>query len=124
MLDYPVSIVMIASPWIFGFNDVKAAKWTLVVAGAVVLATNAMTNHELGLVRVIPMHMHLWADAIVGIVLALSPWIFGFADNGMAAWLTPLLFGIGELGAAAISDPWPERLDVADRERRLLHRTG
>ena len=45
------------------------------------LLTSLMTNYELGLMRVIPMHLHLWADAIAGIFLALSPWVLGYADD-------------------------------------------
>jgi SPW repeat len=122
MVDYLVGIILVASPWIFGFSDESStAKWTFIVAGAVVLATSLMTNYELGLMHLVPMHVHLFADAIVGIVLALSPWIFGYADDaGANAWVPALVIGVGELGAAMMSDPWPKRNDVAERERRLV----
>lgn len=126
MMDYIVGIVVVASPWIFGFaDDSGTAKWTFIVIGLVILATSLMTNYELGVMKVIPMHMHLWADAVVGIVLALSPWIFGYADDaGANAWLPALIIGVLELGAAAMSDPWPQRDDVAARERQMTHRSA
>jgi SPW repeat len=125
LMDYVVGIVLIASPWIFGFhNESSTATWTFVILGIAVLATSLMTNYELGLMHVVPMHMHLWADAIVGLVLALSPWIFGYADNtGTNGWLPAVVIGVLELGTAAMSDPWPERNDVAERERRMVRHT-
>jgi hypothetical protein len=126
MMDYVIGIVLVASPWIFGFaKESSTAKWTFIVVGAVILLTSMMTNYELGMMHVIPMHMHLGADALAGIVLALSPWIFGYAnDAGSNAWLPALIIGLLELGTAGMSDPWPARNDVAERERRMLHRTA
>jgi hypothetical protein len=126
MMDYVIGALLIASPWIFGFSDESAtAKWTFVVIGAVLLLTSMATNYELGLMHVVPMHMHLWADAVAGIVLALSPWIFGYAnDTGTNGWLPALIIGIAELGTAAMSDPWPARSDVAERERHMVQRAA
>ena len=123
MMDYLVGIVLIASPWIFGFSDESGtAKWTFIIIGAVILATSLMTNYELGVMKVIPMHMHLWVDALAGIVLALSPWIFGYAnDTGTNGWAPALVIGLLELGTAAMSDPRPQRADVAARERDMVH---
>jgi hypothetical protein len=125
VMDYLVGALLIASPWIFGFNDESStAKWTFVVLGIVVLATSLMTNYELGLMHVVPMHIHLWADALVGLVLALSPWIFGYADDtGLNGWLPAVVIGVAELGAAAMSDPWPATDDLNRRERRMTRQT-
>jgi SPW repeat len=122
MMDYVIGIVLIASPWIFGFNDESGtAKWTFIIIGAVILATSLMTNYELGMMRVIPMHMHLWADAIAGIVLALSPWIFGYSnDTGANGWVPALIIGILELGTAGMSDPWPQRDELNRREHDMV----
>jgi len=126
MMDYVIGVVIVASPWIFGFADESStAKWTFVVIGVVLLATSLMTNYELGLMKLVPMHVHLWADAIAGIVLALSPWIFGYADDaGSNAWLPALAIGLLELGTAGMSDPWPQRDDVATRERQMVRHSS
>jgi hypothetical protein len=122
MMDYVIGIVLVASPWIFGFADESStAKWTFIIVGAVILLTSLMTNYELGVMHVVPMHMHLWADAVAGIVLALSPWIFGYAnDTGTNGWLPALVIGVVELGTAGMSDPWPSRGDVRERERSMI----
>src|SRR4051812_29783255 len=88
-MDYVVGIVLIASPWIFGFADESsAAKWIAIIAGVAMIGMSAMTDYEGGFVsRAIPMRMHLMTDAVLGIFLAICPWLFGFADQGTNAWL-------------------------------------
>jgi len=119
MVDYLVGVVLIAAPWIFRFNDVASAKWVAIVVGLLMLGQALMTNYELGVVPLVPMHLHLMMDSAIGIFLIASPWIFGFSDDRLNAWLPHVIVGIGELGFAAMTTPWPA--DEADlrRERRL-----
>jgi len=121
-LDYLVGLVLIAAPWIFQFNDVESAKWTAIGVGAAMIVSAAMTNYELGLVRLIPMHVHLVVDALLGIFLVASPWLLGFADEGTNAWLPHVLVGLAELVVVALSRPWPERDDLERREREMIRR--
>jgi hypothetical protein len=58
------------------------------------------------LARTIPMPTHLLIGAL-GIILAASPWLFGFADHGTNAWLPFLLIGLGEIGAALTTERQP-----------------
>jgi hypothetical protein len=105
-MDYVVGIVTIASPWIFGFSDDStAATWIAVLAGIAMLGMSMMTAYEGGLVHMIAMRMHLMADAVLGVFLVISPWLFGFGDEGANAWLPFVVIGLLELGAAAMTDP-------------------
>jgi hypothetical protein len=104
MMDYPMSILLIALPWIGGFADGGPAQWVLVAAGVAMLGLSAMTEYEAGLVRTVPMPAHLACDAVLGILLAASPWLFGFAD---IVWMPHLILGIGELGAALTTETKP-----------------
>jgi hypothetical protein len=79
-LDYVVAIIMIACPWILGFNHDGPDTWILVILGIITILYSLMTNYELGMLRVIPMKAHLVMDAIAAILLIASPWLFGFSD--------------------------------------------
>jgi hypothetical protein len=48
MLDYPVGIVLIAAPWIFGFNAAsnEAAYLVPIVIGAVIILQSLITDYE------------------------------------------------------------------------------
>jgi SPW repeat len=109
MLDYLAGVLLIAAPWIFGFADEStAATWIAVLAGIAMIGMSAMTDYEGGfLSRMIPMTAHLGTDVVLGIFLAVSPWLFGFADEGTNAWLPFVAIGVLEVGTAAVTDPAP-----------------
>jgi hypothetical protein len=106
MMDYLMGILLIASPWLFGFADEGAAMWVPVILGAGVILYSLVTDYELALARMIPMPMHLALDAAGGLLLAASPWLFGFDDR---VWIPHVVFGLLELGAAAMTRHQPER---------------
>jgi hypothetical protein len=105
MLDYPVGIVLIAAPWIFGFSDAdnEAAYLVPIIIGALIIAQSLITDYELSVADVLPLRAHLMLDLVLGIVLAASPWIFGFSDEGANAWLPHLIVGLGIVASALMT---------------------
>lgn len=106
MLDYLVGLVLIVSPWVLGFSDVsnRSAVWLPVVLGVGALLYSAITDYELGLVRVLPMAGHLIIDVMSGVLLAASPWLFGFSNE---VYLPHLIFGLLEVGAGLMTRTVP-----------------
>lgn len=94
MLDYVVGLLLIASPWLFGFSDVDWATWTIVIAGVAALLQTIFTDFEVGIIHKIPMQSHLMVDFALGVILALSPWLFGFADEVYTPHLIGGIFSI------------------------------
>ena len=115
MLDYLVGIVLIVAPWVFDFTDGGAKQWVPIILGAGAIVYSLLTDYELGVAQLIPMPVHLWLDLISGVVLAASPWIFGFADE---IWCPHVLFGLFEIGAALMTRTSPE----AEVSRPVTHR--
>lgn len=104
VLDYTVGALLIAAPWIFGFARGGAEQWVFVAAGGAALVYSAFTDYEFGLVRKLPMPIHLWLDAFSGVFLAASPWIFGFDQR---VWLPHVVAGLFEVFAASVTDTIP-----------------
>jgi hypothetical protein len=52
------------------------------------------------------MRTHLMIDLMTGIFLAVSPWLFGFADE---VYLPHLVLGILEVGAALFTKTEPSK---------------
>ena len=115
-LDYIVGALLIASPWIFGFDDGSAAQWIPVFLGAGAIFYSLLTDYEMGASPQISMRTHLTLDMASGLLLALSPWVFGFAD---LVWQPHLLFGILEIGVALMTRmvPSTERAHQGHRHR-------
>lgn len=104
ILDYLVGIVLIAAPWLFDFNRGGAETWIPVVVGIAVLLQTIMTDFEVGLVRTIPMRTHLTMDLLIGVFLAVSPWLFDFADY---VWTPHVIFGVFSILASLTTHTAP-----------------
>src|SRR5688500_10692667 len=100
VLDYLVGALLIAAPWIFGFDRGGAETWVPVILGASAILYSLFTDYEMGVTRGISMRTHLTLDMLSGVILALSPWIFSFADY---VYVPHLVLGIFEIGAALIT---------------------
>jgi hypothetical protein len=101
IIDYVMGAALIIVPFLFNFGAVSsAALWTPVILGVVVLLTSLVTKYELSVAKVIPMPIHIGADILVGLVLAASPWLFGFAEQ---MWMPHLILGVVEIGVALLS---------------------
>lgn len=94
ILDYVVGLIFIVSPWFFNFSDNAYATWPIVLVGVAALIQTVFTDFEVGLIRKIPMQSHLMIDFGLGVILALSPWMFGFAERVFMPHLVGGLFAI------------------------------
>lgn len=69
-----------------------------------------MTKSEYGLFAVLPMPEHPTVDMLCGISLALSPWIFGFADQ---IFPPHFHYGIFEITTNLITQKMPSNESAA-----------
>jgi SPW repeat len=96
-LDYIVGAVLIAAPWIFQFSESRAATAVSIILGIGLIAYSLFTNYELGVWKVAPMAVHNLIDIVAGALLAASPWIFGFADEGANFWVPFVVIGVAAI---------------------------
>ena len=104
-LDYGMGLLLILAPWIFGFADGGPETWVPVILGIGAIGYSLFTDYELGMVRAIPMATHLMLDIASGLVLAVSPWVFGFADD---VWVPHVILGFLEIGAGLMTRTTPD----------------
>jgi len=115
MLEPFMAVLIIVAPWLFGFSDVDDAKAICIVVGAVMLVAGAMTDWRYSLAKLIPLRMHFMTDLLLAAVLILTPFIFGFSDEGGA---TRFMIIIGVLEAiTALSTRWDPAEAHADGRR-------
>lgn len=105
-LDYLMGVILLLAPFIFGFATGEAEMWIPIILGASVIVYSLITAYERGVASIITMQTHLWLDGLSGLFLALSPWIFGFAD---VVYLPHLIFGIAEILAALMTERVPQK---------------
>ncbi len=119
ILDYIVGLALIAAPWLFGFATMDGVEtWLPVLIGMAVIGYSLCTNYALGLVKSMPLGAHLAIDVILGLFLAVSPWLFGFAS---LVWAPHLIVGLLMVGSGLMT----RRItgDVPEQERPERERT-
>jgi hypothetical protein len=110
MVDYPMGLLLIVAPFIFGFATGGPAQWVPIILGVLMLGQAIMTKYELGLMHMIPMPLHLTMDLLSGILLLISPWLFGFAS--VVFW-PHVILGLLEIGASLTTEKQPRNLQGA-----------
>ena len=105
VIDYLMGALLIVAPYLLGFADGTAAQWVPQAVGAALVGASLLTDYELGVVRVIPMPVHLGIDIASGALLAASPWLFGFSDR---VFWPHLVVGVLEIGAGLMTRTAPE----------------
>jgi hypothetical protein len=109
ILDYVVGIALLLAPMIFGFSQYGgAAVFIPHLLGALLIIYSLITKYELGLIKILPMPVHLVIDFIAALFLAVSPWLFGFDILPANAWVPHVVVGIVVLLVVLCSQTHPK----------------
>ena len=85
LIDYPVAALLMVAPFVLPLGESgPVARWLSIVTGVAALLLAALTDHNTGVIRIIPYSLHLWVDRAVGVVFLLAPLAFAF--TGLDAW--------------------------------------
>ncbi|MDX1951247.1 MAG: hypothetical protein SFY81_03635 [Verrucomicrobiota bacterium] len=101
ILDYTIGILLVLAPVVFDLDTNTAEGRTPILVGVLSLLYSLMTDYELGLVRLLPMRLHLMLDLLVSGILFFSPWLFRFNER---IWLPHALLGVLGMGVALMTD--------------------
>ncbi|MEP3482308.1 MAG: hypothetical protein ABJZ55_23895 [Fuerstiella sp.] len=78
-LDYPVAISLIVMPFILKLGESHPVALQLSVGtGIAAFLLTLLTDHQFGVVRVLPYSFHLAVDFAVGVVFLIAPFALGF----------------------------------------------
>ena len=100
-LDYPVAFALMVLPFILGLGQSSpVAFWLSVATGVAAFVLTLLTDHHLGVVRVLPYGLHLAVDGLVGVMFLAAPFLLGFHGidaayywaNGVAVVLVVSLY--------------------------------
>ena len=97
LVDYIGGIGLIALPFVFGFSNMGGIAVILpIVLGSGLILYSLLTNYERGIpgLKFIPMSVHLIFDFIASALLAVAPFVFGFANQTPNVWVPDVVLGI------------------------------
>ena len=122
-LDFFIGLLLIISPAVWRLPPQAPEALTPIGVGIALLGYSLLTDYQFGVFRIISMPAHLLLDLATGIVLALSPWMFGFSTE---TWLLHLLGGVILIVISLLTNPRPVYHLIKYRKRKLhkpLYRT-
>ena len=104
-LDYPVAIALIVLPFLLGLGTSNSLALTLsVVTGIAAFILTVLTDHHLGVFKVVSYKLHLLVDFTVAIVFILAPFVFSFEGiDAYYYWIN----GIAVLMVVGLHKPEP-----------------
>lgn len=102
-LGYPVAFGLIAMPFLFGLGAINPlAFWLSVLTGIAAFLLTVLTDHHLGIFRILPYSLHLAVDAMVGMVFVITPLALSF--TGIEFWYYMVL-GLTVLTVVGLHKP-------------------
>ena len=79
-IDYPVAISLMAMPFLLNLGSSHPlAKWLSVATGVAALILTLLTDHETGVIKVLPYWFHVAVDRMVGVTFVAAPFALGFS---------------------------------------------
>jgi hypothetical protein len=103
-LDYTVGLLLLVSPWLFGFENISVnATYTMVGMGVVVLGLSLITNYPLGLIKAVSFPLHGKIETAGAVLLLASPWLLHFNDVDVARNLA-VIVSIAWLGVVSLTN--------------------
>lgn len=97
------AIVLIAMPWILGFDDSSDAKTVSIAAGILVLVIGMLTRWRLSVAKIIPQRTHGMLDIGLGVLLILLPFILGYTDE-TGGMVFHIVMGLGLITSGALTN--------------------
>ena len=88
-LDYPVAFALVTLPFLLGLGtDQPLALAISPIVGVAAFLLTVFTDHDLGVIRVLPYRLHLAVDLAVGLLFLALPVTLGFTGLDAAYyWL-------------------------------------
>lgn len=78
IIDYIYGALIFASPWLTGYAKNGPETILPAAAGTAIIFLSLVTDYKYSLKKIIAYNAHLKLELFIGLLLAISPWFFGF----------------------------------------------
>jgi hypothetical protein len=104
LFDFGTGVLLILAHAALGWGGGGPGGWALSIAGALLILSTLLTSFEFGVRSILQIPLHLWLDGLIGLVLAISPWVFAFYRT---IWIPHVALGVVIMIAAFLTDTVP-----------------
>lgn len=79
VIQYIGGILLVSSPWVFGYDNVGGASLFIpVIMGSLLLLIAVFSDNKLGFIKVFPMQMNMILTMLAGFLLIVGPGLYSF----------------------------------------------
>jgi hypothetical protein len=103
-LDYALSAIGFAGPWLFGFSHYELATYYTLGLAAFGTVLNLATDYPGGVVKIVPLWIHRFIELTGPAVFVLIPLMF-FPDAGAMPWFLTAVGVVVFMNAILVRDP-------------------
>jgi hypothetical protein len=96
-LNLALAAILFVSPWLFGFAGHQTGSWNAWISAALIALVAGIALAQL-------QQWEEWVNVALGLWVAVSPWLLGFAGVANAMW-AHLLIGLA-VAALAAYEAW------------------
>lgn len=89
-IEYVAVVLFIAAPFLFDFES-DTARYTSIAVGVVILLVAVISRGKLAVTQSLSSSAHVTLDYVLAVVLVLTPFVLGFADDTAAVTFFVLL---------------------------------
>ena len=120
-IGYLAGILCVLAPFLFGFTDRAGPLSVFIGTGIALLALGVLGRGASGVAQVLPTGVHVALTYVVGFLLLLAPFLFGFADQegplATAVFVGLALVVITLVAAVPASDPADDGAEVTEEDQ-------
>jgi hypothetical protein len=102
LIEYGIGVLTIVAPFLFSF-DATAARILAVLVGAGILVLAVVTDAPTGIARSLPVASHVVLDYVLGLLLIVAPFVFGFSDDDDNATAYFIVLGVAYVMLAVLT---------------------
>jgi hypothetical protein len=110
ILDYTSAAILLL-PWVTGHYERGQDTLLLTALGGATILFSILTDYEFGLLKILPMKVHLVLDTLSALFLLAIPWLFP-VTHYQFYW--PVILGLAELLVVILSSSDPYRVTAKD----------
>lgn len=109
-----VGALLVVAPFILGFSDDNStATLVPIIIGIFIILNELVTTSPASPIKLVPMKVHIILDVLTGLVLAVSPWLFGFMDtSNPIQWVPHVIVGVMVVGYALFTTTADDRSEA------------
>lgn len=127
ILDYIIALVLVSTPFVFGFSHIIEARNVFLVLGSGLAIYSLFTKYYYSIAKLIPIGVHMSFDVAAGLMAIVAPFTFDYRSQITdGQYWVHVILGASAMGLVALTRTRTEDAKTPEEkfETEGAHHTG